>query len=184
MAQDVRVFVSSHPCMKWAFPLTSLTSPSPSSSFSHPPSTSSSSCYPSTSTRLSSKIPCATSPRRWGQLTSPSPTHNRDRQLGWPRNDEFHNDWNLCHTAQSVRVVRRFDFGKLQNKAGFRIRLHAEKVFVRGWEMVPEVHRLQWFGRAILYSVHRDVDHWGQLSRTGNCWIHVPVIHFLPQARG
>ena len=32
MTQDVRVFVSSHPCMKWAFSLTSLTSPSPSSS--------------------------------------------------------------------------------------------------------------------------------------------------------
>ena len=58
MAQDVRVFVSSHPCMKWAFPLTSLISSSPSSSFSHSSSTSSSSCYPSTSPRLSSKIPC------------------------------------------------------------------------------------------------------------------------------
>ena len=74
-AQDVQVFVSSHPCMKWAFPLTSLISSSPSSSFSHSSSTSSSSCYPSSSLRLSSKIPCATSPRRWGQLTSPSPTH-------------------------------------------------------------------------------------------------------------
>ena len=73
MAQDVRVFVSSHPCMKRAFPLTSLISSSPSSSFSHSSSTSSSSCYPSTSPRLSSKIPCATSPRRWRQLTSPSP---------------------------------------------------------------------------------------------------------------
>ena len=54
--------------------MTSLTSPSPLSSFSHSSSTSSSSCYPSTSPRLSSKISCATSPRRWGQLTSPSPT--------------------------------------------------------------------------------------------------------------
>ena len=73
VAQDVRVFVSSHPCMKWAFRLTSLISSSPSSSFSHS-STSSSSCCPSTSTRLSAKIPCASSPRRWSQLTSPSPT--------------------------------------------------------------------------------------------------------------
>ena len=79
MAQEVWVFVSSHPCMKWAFPLTSLISSSPSSSFTHSSSTSSSSCYPSTSPRLSSKIPCATSPRRWGQLTSPSPT-----QVSWP----------------------------------------------------------------------------------------------------
>ena len=46
----------------------------PSSSFSHSSSTSSSSFYPSTSPRLRSKILCATSPRRWGQLTSPSPT--------------------------------------------------------------------------------------------------------------
>ena len=59
MAQDVRVFVSSHPCMRWAFSLTSLTSPSPSSSSSHFSSSSSSSFYPSTSPRLSSKIPCA-----------------------------------------------------------------------------------------------------------------------------
>ena len=57
MAQDVRVFVSSHPCMKWAFSLTSLTSSSPSSSSFHSSSSSSSSCYPSTSPRLSSKIP-------------------------------------------------------------------------------------------------------------------------------
>ena len=49
MAQDVRVFVSSHPCMKWAFLLTSLISSSPSPSFSYSSSTSSSSCYPSTS---------------------------------------------------------------------------------------------------------------------------------------
>ena len=76
-AQDVRVFVSSHQCMKWAFPLTFLISSSPSSSFSHSSSTSSSSCYPSTSQRLSSKITCATSPRTWGQLTSPSPTQDR-----------------------------------------------------------------------------------------------------------
>ena len=66
--QDVRVFVSSHPCMKWAFPLNALISSSPSSSFSHSSSISSSSCYPSTSPMLSSKIPCATSPRRWGLL--------------------------------------------------------------------------------------------------------------------
>ena len=59
MAQDVRVFVSSHPCMKWAFSPTSLTSPSPSSSSSHSSSSSSSSFYPSTSPRLSRKIPCA-----------------------------------------------------------------------------------------------------------------------------
>ena len=72
--QDVWVFVSSHPCMKWAFSLTSLISSSPSSSFSHSSSTSSSSFYPSSSPRLRSKIQCATSPRRWGQLTSPSPT--------------------------------------------------------------------------------------------------------------
>ena len=58
MAQDVRVFVSSHPCMKWAFPLTSLISPSPSCSFSHSSSTSSSSCYPSTSPRISSNSLC------------------------------------------------------------------------------------------------------------------------------
>ena len=58
LAQDVWVFVSSHPCMKWAFPLTSLISPSPSSSFSHSSSTSSSSCYPSTSTRSSSNSRC------------------------------------------------------------------------------------------------------------------------------
>ena len=49
---------------------------SPSSSFSHSSSNSCSSCYLSTSPRLSSKIPCAASPRRWGQLTSPSPTQN------------------------------------------------------------------------------------------------------------
>ena len=81
---QVRVFVSSHPCMKWASPLTSLISSSPSSSFSHSSSTSSISCYTSTSPRLSSKIPCATSPRRWGQPTSPSPTrtHWRRRQTG------------------------------------------------------------------------------------------------------
>ena len=40
--------------MKWAFPLTSLISWSPSSSFTHSSSTSSSSCYPSTSPRISS----------------------------------------------------------------------------------------------------------------------------------
>ena len=49
---------------------------SPSSSLSHSSSILSSSCYPSTSPRLSSKIPCVTSPRRWGQLTSSSPTHS------------------------------------------------------------------------------------------------------------
>ena len=49
MAQDVRVIVSSHPCMKGAFPLISLISSSPSSTFSHSSSTSSSSCCPSTS---------------------------------------------------------------------------------------------------------------------------------------
>ena len=59
MSQDVRVFVSSHPCMRWAFSLTSSTSPSPSSSSSHSSSSPSSSFYPSTSPRLSSKIPCA-----------------------------------------------------------------------------------------------------------------------------
>ena len=64
--QDVRVFVSSHPCMEWAFPVTSLISSSPPSSFSHSSSTSNSSCYPSTSPRLSSKSPCAASPRRVG----------------------------------------------------------------------------------------------------------------------
>ena len=37
-------------------------------------STSSSSCYPWTSPRWSNAISCATSPRRWGQLTSISPT--------------------------------------------------------------------------------------------------------------
>ena len=57
MAQDVREFVSSHPCMKWAFSLTFLISSSPSSSSSHSSSTSSSSFYPSTSLRLSSKSP-------------------------------------------------------------------------------------------------------------------------------
>ena len=57
MAQDVWVFVSSHPCMKWAFSLTSLISSSPSSSSSHSSSSSSSSFYPSTSPRLSSKSP-------------------------------------------------------------------------------------------------------------------------------
>ena len=51
-----------------------MISSSPSSSFSHSSSISSSSCYPSTSPRLSSKIPCAISPRIWGQLTSPLPT--------------------------------------------------------------------------------------------------------------
>ena len=35
---------------------------------------SSSSFYPSTSSRLSSKIPCATSPRRWGLMTITSPS--------------------------------------------------------------------------------------------------------------
>ena len=70
MAQNVRLFVSSHPCMNWAFFLTSLISSSPSSSLPHSSSTSSSSCYPSTSSRFRGKIPCATSPRRWGQLTS------------------------------------------------------------------------------------------------------------------
>ena len=53
----------------------------PSSSFSHSSSTSSISCYPSTSPRLSSKIPCATSPRRWGQLTSPSPTQGEEASV-------------------------------------------------------------------------------------------------------
>ena len=48
-----------------------LNNPFHSYSFSHSSSTS---CYLSTSTRSSSKITCATSPRRWGQLTSPSPT--------------------------------------------------------------------------------------------------------------
>ena len=81
MAQDVRVFVSSHPCMKWAFLPTSLISSSPSSSFFHSSSTSSSSCYPSTSSRLSSKIPCATSSKRWGLLTSPSPTQDEEVTL-------------------------------------------------------------------------------------------------------
>ena len=74
VAQDVRVFVSSHPCTKWAFTLSTLSSPFHAISSSHSSSIWSSSCCPSTSTRLSSKIPCATSPRRWGQLTSPSPT--------------------------------------------------------------------------------------------------------------
>ena len=53
IAQDVRVFVSSHPCMKWAFSLTSLIPSSPSSPFSLKQ------FYPSTSPRSSSKIPCA-----------------------------------------------------------------------------------------------------------------------------
>ena len=57
MAQDVWVFVSSHPCMKWAFSLTSLIPSSPSTSSSHSSSSSSSSFYPSTSPRLSSKFP-------------------------------------------------------------------------------------------------------------------------------
>ena len=56
MALNVRVFVSSHPCMKWAFPLTSLLPPSPSSSFSHS-SLCFSSSYPSTSPKLSSNSP-------------------------------------------------------------------------------------------------------------------------------
>ena len=75
MAQDVRVFVSSHLCMKWAFLLTSLI------------------LLITFIFRLSFLInlkqfllpfnfhedlvvrsTCATSPRRWGQLTSPSPT--------------------------------------------------------------------------------------------------------------
>ena len=51
-----------------------LSSPFHPTSSSHSSSISSSSCCPPTSTRLSSKIPCATSPRRWGRLTSPSPT--------------------------------------------------------------------------------------------------------------
>ena len=59
-----------------------LSSPFHSTSSSLSSSISSSSCCPSTSTRLSSKIPCATSPRRWGQLTSPSPTH-RQCVSGW-----------------------------------------------------------------------------------------------------
>ena len=50
----------------------------------------------------------------------------------------------------------------LQNKAGFRIRLHAEKVFVRGLEMVPKVHRFQEVGLATSYTVHRD----------GSCWTY------------
>ena len=36
--------------------------------------------------------------------------HRHDRQCGWPRNDEYTsstNCWNLCHTAQNARVVRR-----------------------------------------------------------------------------
>ena len=74
MAQDVRVCDSSHPRMKWAFYLTSLTSPSPSSSSSHSSSSSNSSSCPSTFPRFRSKIPCAISPRRWGQLKSPSLT--------------------------------------------------------------------------------------------------------------
>ena len=49
----------SHACMKRAFSLTSLTSSSPSSSFSHSSLSSSSSFYPSTSPRLRCKIPCA-----------------------------------------------------------------------------------------------------------------------------
>ena len=51
-----------------------LSSPFHPTSSSQTSSISSSSCCPPTSTRLSSKIPCATSQRRWGQLTSPSPT--------------------------------------------------------------------------------------------------------------
>ena len=42
------------------------------------------------------------------------------------------------------------DIDVLQNKADVRIRLHAKKVFVRGWEMVPKVHRFQEVGLAIV----------------------------------
>ena len=63
-----------HACMKWALSLTSLTSSSSSPSSSHSSLSSSSSFYPSTSPRLSSKFPCAFSPRRWGLLTNPSST--------------------------------------------------------------------------------------------------------------
>ena len=59
VAQDVRVFVSFHPCMKWASLSSTWNSPSTSTSFSHSSSTSSSSWYTSTSTRSSGKIPCA-----------------------------------------------------------------------------------------------------------------------------
>ena len=55
-----------------------LSSPFHPTSSSHSSSISRSSCCPSTSTRLSSKITCATSPRRWGQLTSPFPTHKNE----------------------------------------------------------------------------------------------------------
>ena len=58
-----------------------LNSPFHSISSSHSSSISSSFCCPSTSTRSSSKIQCATSPRRWGQLTSPSPTQSLEERL-------------------------------------------------------------------------------------------------------
>ena len=104
-AQDVRVFVSSHPCMKRAFPLTSLISSSPSSSFSHSSSSSSSSCFPSTSPRLSSKIPCATSPKRWGQLTSPSPTQTQEEESR-RKAQEVDNEVNLSWTGVCQTIAK------------------------------------------------------------------------------
>ena len=80
MAQDVQVFVSFSSMHELSVSSDFLDlSSSPSSSFSHSSSISSSSCYPSTSPRLSRKIPCATSPRRWGS-TDESLLQHRSRR--------------------------------------------------------------------------------------------------------
>ena len=74
----------------------------------------------------------------------------------------------------------------LQNKAGFRIRLHPEKVFVRGWEMVPKVHRFQEVGLAfvrcspqlkLLDFLKSPFTHKKLLK------FHVPGIYLPPRAR-
>ena len=73
------VFVSSHPCMKWAFLLTSLNSSSPSSSFSRSSSTSSSSCYLSTSLLLRHEngVSPETLRRKWPQIAKCRQTRRR-----------------------------------------------------------------------------------------------------------
>ena len=52
-------------------------------------------------------------------------------------------------------IAHRCDIDMLRHKEGFRFRLHAEKVFVRGWEMVPKVHRFQEVGLAHLHCSPR-----------------------------
>ena len=61
-------------CMSWAFSLTSLTFSSTSLLFSSFSLSSSTSSCPSSSLMLSSKYPCALSPRRWGLMTRTSPS--------------------------------------------------------------------------------------------------------------